>query len=199
MGFLEEAIREHLELQRRHGGDPRQIALAEQEALEPVVPGHTPDWAQGPILFDHEGSAPSGPDVIGGQLLEPTDGSLVEASGGAFLASSGGAPVEPSGDPLVGPAGARFASSGGPPAEPPPAAPEPSLLEQETAELDMSLVLGIDAEAPPPADEPAAQPPVPEFGPVRARRIVVDPPPGGPEPDFEWEIPGVTPSQGANG
>ena len=41
MGFLEEAIREHLELQRRRGGDPRQIDLAEREALEPLVPGQT--------------------------------------------------------------------------------------------------------------------------------------------------------------
>ena len=47
------------------------------------------------------------------------------------------------------------------------------MLEQETAELDMSAVLGesaasLDA-APPP------EPGVPEFGPVRAQRIVPDP------------------------
>lgn len=36
MGLLDDAIREHLELKRRRGGDPTEIARAEQEALGPV-------------------------------------------------------------------------------------------------------------------------------------------------------------------
>lgn len=36
MGLLDDAIREHLELKRRRGGDPAEIARAEQEALGPV-------------------------------------------------------------------------------------------------------------------------------------------------------------------
>jgi hypothetical protein len=36
MGLLEEAIREHLELKRRRGGDPGVIAREEHEALAPV-------------------------------------------------------------------------------------------------------------------------------------------------------------------
>jgi hypothetical protein len=35
MGLLDEAIREHLELKRRRGGDPSAIAREEREALEP--------------------------------------------------------------------------------------------------------------------------------------------------------------------
>ena len=36
MGLLDDAIREHLELKRRRGADPAEIARAEQEALGPV-------------------------------------------------------------------------------------------------------------------------------------------------------------------
>jgi hypothetical protein len=36
MGLLDEAIREHLELKRRRGADPGEIARAERAALEPV-------------------------------------------------------------------------------------------------------------------------------------------------------------------
>jgi hypothetical protein len=38
MGLLDEAIREHLELKRRRGADPGDIARAEHEALEPIFP-----------------------------------------------------------------------------------------------------------------------------------------------------------------
>ncbi len=36
MGLLDDAIREHLELKRRRGADPAEVARAEQEALGPV-------------------------------------------------------------------------------------------------------------------------------------------------------------------
>lgn len=36
MGLLDDAIREHLDLKRRRGGDPVEIERAEQEALGPV-------------------------------------------------------------------------------------------------------------------------------------------------------------------
>jgi hypothetical protein len=35
MGLLDDAIREHLELRRRHGADPSEVARQEQEALGP--------------------------------------------------------------------------------------------------------------------------------------------------------------------
>ena len=40
MGELEEAIREHLELKRRRGADPVEVAREEQEALAPVTRSH---------------------------------------------------------------------------------------------------------------------------------------------------------------
>ena len=36
MGLLDDAIREHLELQRRRGADPAEIERSEREALGPV-------------------------------------------------------------------------------------------------------------------------------------------------------------------
>jgi hypothetical protein len=36
MGLLDDAIREHLELKRRHGADPSEVARQEHEALGPV-------------------------------------------------------------------------------------------------------------------------------------------------------------------
>jgi len=40
MGDLDDAIREHLELKRRRGADPAEVAREEQEALSPVTRGH---------------------------------------------------------------------------------------------------------------------------------------------------------------
>jgi hypothetical protein len=140
MGLLEETIREHLELQRRRGGDPHRIAVAEQEALQPLVPGQTPAWAEGPMLFDHEQSASRAPAI-----------------------------------------------EDAPAAAQPGASPDPSLLEQETAELDMSTVFGDRLAQPYPSDPP---PGVPDGAPVRARRIVPEElTQMRAEADFEWEVP----------
>jgi len=38
MGLLDDAIRDHLDLKRRRGADPTEIAREEREALEPVFP-----------------------------------------------------------------------------------------------------------------------------------------------------------------
>ena len=45
MGLLDEAIREHLELKRRRGGDPSAIAREEQEALTPGLVDEPTDGA----------------------------------------------------------------------------------------------------------------------------------------------------------
>jgi hypothetical protein len=43
MGLLDDAIREHLELRRRHGADPAQVAREELDALAPVVRDGEPE------------------------------------------------------------------------------------------------------------------------------------------------------------
>jgi hypothetical protein len=188
MGLLEEAIREHLELQRRRGGDARQIALAEREALEPLVPGHTPEWAQGPALFDHEEPPQPDPLPSGRPLVEPAQQPAQQFAEG-FVEAVAPAPVQATA--LEG--GARIVQ------DPDPHPAEAGGLDQETAELDMSAVLGLAQESAEPQLDPlAGHAGVPEFGSVRAERIVPDPAaPVADAEDFEWEIPGVTRSSGA--
>src|SRR3954469_22440332 len=66
MGLLDDAIREHLELKRKHGANPEDVARQEQEALGP---GQRNEFAQ------PEGAAPGPP------------------GGGATVSRSPGAPL----------------------------------------------------------------------------------------------------------
>ena len=52
MGDLEDAIREHLELKRRRGADPAEVAREEQDALAPVTRSHPVVVAQPPPTRD---------------------------------------------------------------------------------------------------------------------------------------------------
>src|SRR3954465_12088196 len=65
MGILDDAIREHLELKRQHGGAEEEVLRQEQEALGPArrdVPQQhedeaaPADGAEDKALFDGEGS-----------------------------------------------------------------------------------------------------------------------------------------------
>src|SRR5205823_14856958 len=68
MGLLDEAIREHLELKRRHGADPAEVAQLEREAFGPARRGPEPlevpppaDEAEpvDPVLVEPEVDAPA--------------------------------------------------------------------------------------------------------------------------------------------
>jgi hypothetical protein len=63
MGLLDEAIREHLELKRRHGADASEVARQENEALGPARRG--PEPLQVP---PEPGAEPVEPDPV---LIEP--------------------------------------------------------------------------------------------------------------------------------
>ncbi|HXR28792.1 MAG TPA: hypothetical protein VN772_04365 [Solirubrobacteraceae bacterium] len=68
MGDLDDAIREHLELKRRRGADPAEVAREEQEALAPVTRSH-------PIVA----AAPREPELrLVGEKQEPRNGSSAE-------------------------------------------------------------------------------------------------------------------------
>jgi hypothetical protein len=73
MGLLDDAIREHLELKRRAGADPGEIARTENEALAPVVPAV--DSAQEDVAVAQEGEEPhAGTDGQAGErTAEGTD------------------------------------------------------------------------------------------------------------------------------
>ena len=114
MGLLDDAIREHLELKRRRGADPGEVAREQREALNP----------------------------IGGEVSAEDDAAIEPGSGQDAT----------SGAPLVDPVTEQAAQSG----ELPPAAaaagpvgaadPTPAAGAGETAELDMTSVLGENTE-----------------------------------------------------
>ncbi len=138
MGLLDEAIRDHLELKRRRGADPTEIARVEREALEPVFPEEPP-------LADPALEAPHGDELAaalpgaGGFAdgLEPAQ-ELDEPHLDPYEAES---PREGELDPAAGQAGVHSEHL--------------SILGQETAELDMRAVLDEGAG---PADGAGVEP-----------------------------------------
>ena len=114
MGLLDDAIREHLELKRRRGADPGEVAREQREALEPVPRDHRSERGGVAIAEDVAADAVAADDADA-------------ASPGA----DGAAPVggEPLGhDSAVALTGATGSS-------------DPPAVVQETAELDMQTVL----------------------------------------------------------
>jgi hypothetical protein len=67
MGLLDDAIREHLELQRRRGADPAEIERSEREALGPVR--RAPEELE-PAEFDPHGDEPAEFDAQGDEPAE---------------------------------------------------------------------------------------------------------------------------------
>jgi hypothetical protein len=76
VGDLEDAIREHLELKRRRGADPSEVAREEHEALAPVTRSHRVVVAPPPPDVDvpdaHEFAAP--PRMSAGEAAGDADG-----------------------------------------------------------------------------------------------------------------------------
>jgi hypothetical protein len=74
MGLLDDAIRDHLELKRRHGADPSEVAEQEQEALGPArrEPPEAAAVAGGARAFDFEDEDVYDPRP-GDEVAETTD------------------------------------------------------------------------------------------------------------------------------
>jgi hypothetical protein len=94
MGLLDDAIREHLELKRRRGADPGEVAREQHEALEPV---------------QRSGTATAGEDELPRQPTDPEAASRSEppegraSAGGSFEGipderAAGGQPPDVPGD-----------------------------------------------------------------------------------------------------
>ena len=117
MGLLDDAIREHLELKRRRGADPGEVAREQREALD-VVSEASPEAVE-PVPTE----ASPQPDASHDQAATDVaaDGQVGDSAG------------------EVGPVHAEQATLG------------------ETAELDMSTVLGDDTHAPVAAVTPAEE------------------------------------------
>jgi hypothetical protein len=87
MGLLDDAIREHLELKRRRGADPGEVAREERDALEPLFeqePAPDAEVADGaldigglPVEDRHV--APAAPATLGQETAELDMAAVLEA------------------------------------------------------------------------------------------------------------------------
>jgi len=78
MGLLDDAIREHLELMRRRGADPTEIARAEAEALSPPV-----REVEEPESHSEDGELPAGNEPVPPAEVEEDEAVELDlASGG---------------------------------------------------------------------------------------------------------------------
>jgi hypothetical protein len=75
MGLLDDAIREHLELKRRRGADPGELAREEHEALGPARRGPMPPASDEDELDDLVDEAGA---EAGSEHAEPTEHELGE-------------------------------------------------------------------------------------------------------------------------
>jgi hypothetical protein len=93
MGLLDDAIREHLELKRRRGADPGEVAREQHEALDPVERSASSSAAQGALdapapaaVVEEPFEAPHGGVVEGGVVeavpAERTDVAQEQQPGG---------------------------------------------------------------------------------------------------------------------
>jgi hypothetical protein len=131
MGLLDDAIREHLDLKRRNGGDPGEIARKENEALTPVL-----EVADGPGA-DAEAPVADDQDVAGvAEEAHAPDGEGHTEATYSRASLADAAEAEP--------------------ASPPPASGEFAEVGEETAELDMEAVLAEPVAPPAPESPPVA-------------------------------------------
>ena len=147
MGLLDEAIKEHLELKRRHGADPGEVARLEHEAL-------------GPARRDPGAVAPVVEPVVEEPAAEPVvhDPYLEEDADEVLADERLEAPVhhvEPKAVPE--PEAAREPEPVAP-AEPEPVEPEPepdvAAVEQPTRQFSLQELEAASQAPPlPPADE----------------------------------------------
>jgi hypothetical protein len=155
MGLLDDAIREHLDLKRRRGADPSEIAKEEAEALGPVrrdAPVEDEDpLPPGPVADDHEPPALDEPAVVYDD--EPAfdddedDDRLVPSEPPAthdhiWAEPEEESPTPPHGDPLAHQQTREFSATelgealGHDDAPTPPVAPEPSEDDEAEDELE---------------------------------------------------------------
>jgi hypothetical protein len=123
MGVLDDAIREHLELKRRHGADPSEVAELEREAFGPgrraPEPLEVPPAPVEPELT---------PELTPEPAAEPVDPLLIEPEVDAPVYEPPAEPAPPEPPPAVEPEPEPELA-----AEPEPPPPAPPAAEVEPA------------------------------------------------------------------
>lgn len=175
MGLLDDAIREHLELKRRRGADPAEVARAEQEALGPVrrEPERAPvaedyhDEAREPVAHDapplHEDAHADERHAAPAAPPEPGPHGLADEQTRVVAPGDRAAEREPAPQPASERAPADAPSPVPPPADAPA---RPADAPARSADAPAAA----DAPAQPPAEPPAPPPAEPPAPPVDPRR-----------------------------
>ncbi len=133
MGILDDAIREHLELKRRHGADSTEVARQEREILG------NEDAAPAPAAGDPLAAFNPAEEALAPGVLEDDEPLPAEPLAGSPLA-------EPEPPAATGPVDDLFPGTGellaaaSEPAPPPPAAPAAALPEPAPADADSETV-----------------------------------------------------------
>jgi hypothetical protein len=210
MGLLDEAIRDHLELKRRRGADPSEIARVEREALGPARSG--PDAlvepaAPAPAYADEDAAHLAGDPALAGSgddvpLEDDRTLILPEDPAAAYEPSALDPPVfdeppppaevteEPAyvddAEPFEAGEGEDYLADA---PEPEPASAASPAMDQPTTAYDVEAAEGIDAPTPAAPDE-AASAPADDLDPAEGARY--EPPPAAsppPEEDLLEETP----------
>jgi hypothetical protein len=134
MGLLDDAIREHLELKRRHGADPTEVARQESEALGPARRAAERQTVAEPESEEHDLDAAPGE--------EPEAEAEAEAPEPPQVVEFGPLSVQPS-EPEPEP-------EPEPELEPKPRRVEPELIDQPTVEHSSAKPEPLAEDEPPP-------------------------------------------------
>jgi hypothetical protein len=181
MGLLDDAIKEHLELKRRHGADPGEVARLENEALGPARRDPAPAAVDEPDV-DEQVAAEAAPKLAPPPAAGPYDDDAADEV--------------PSEERLEAPIH-HIEREPEPPAttepEPEPPSPEPTAeVEQPTRQFSLEEVEA--ATAPPGAPAEAQPEPEPERAPHAEDVVPADDEPEGEDvleetPEFLQETP----------
>ncbi|HEY4451813.1 MAG TPA: hypothetical protein VGN13_09495 [Solirubrobacteraceae bacterium] len=184
MGLLDEAIREHLDLKRRNGGDPGEIARKENEALTPVLEAADGPDADADVTSTDDQYVAGAPEAAGAAGAAD----LAASADDEYAADEYAADEEThAGEREATYSRASLADAAEADAALPPVSGEFAQVGEETAELDMEAVLGE------PAQPPAPEPPDPAFA---ARPVRATAPAEGQDDALEWELPGDRDAEG---
>jgi hypothetical protein len=161
MGLLDDAIREHLDLQRRRGADPTEVERAEREALGPVrrapeaaaeAESNAEAAAEPEVVYEHEAESEPGLAYDHEDESSWSHASLEDEPADANGDVDDDDPFAEPPPPASAPASHADSSDGGTWSEPSPSPPRPHpadrRVSEETVEYDVEEALGLDGGSP---------------------------------------------------
>jgi hypothetical protein len=175
MGLLDDAIREHLDLQRRRGADPTEVERAEREALGPVrrapeaaaeAESNAEAAADLEVAYEHEDESEPGVAFDHEDESSWSHASLEDEPAAAHGGVEDDDPFAEPASPASAPAshGAPEADTWSEPSAPPPRShPADDRVSDETVEYDVEEALGLEGDRQDPANDDDVLEETPEF------------------------------------